>query len=141
MSHDPLDTVLRLRRRAVDDCVVSLAAAIASATGAASVTRAAERSVVAETELASASDGDDSLVEAFAAWLPGAHQRITQARADQDRAEAEVSRCRAGLTACRTALESIEALRDQRRATLEAARAAAEQRALDDRAGTPPDRL
>lgn len=137
MSHDPLETLLRLRRRAVDECLVGLAAGIAAAGGAATVARAAERSIAAEAELAAAQDGEDSLVEAFAAWLPGANQRIAHARAAQDRAEAEVSRCRAELTACRTALETIESLRDQRRDAVEAGRAAAEQRALDDRAGLP----
>ena len=138
MPHDPLETVLRLRRRAVDECLVALAAGIAAATAAASIARAAERSITDETELASTTYGDDSLVDAFAAWLPAANQRVAQARAGQDRAEAEVIRCRAELAVCRTALESIEALRDQRRATLETARAAAEQRALDDHATHPP---
>ncbi len=137
MSHDPLETVLRLRRLAVDASQVALIAGIATATQANDAARAAERSIVDETHRASCPNGDDSLVEALAAWLPAARQRVAQARARHDDTEAEVARCRAELTACRTAFESIEALRDRRLAERESVLAAAEQRSLDDVAARP----
>lgn len=132
MPHDPLETLLRVRRRAVDEGRRSLSVSLAAANVAAEAVRASELDIILETERASDPAGEDSLVEAFAAWLPGARVRVTQALGQQDRQEAEVARCRADLTACRTALESIEQLRDGRLAVAEAARAKHEQRQLDD---------
>ena len=132
MPHDPLETLLRVRRRAVDEGRRALGISLAAATAAANAVRARELEIARETEHANDPNGEDSLVEAFAAWLPGARQRVTQVLADQDRQEAEVARCRADLTACRTALETLEQLRDSRRATLETARAKHDQRQLDE---------
>ena len=76
--------------------------------------------------------GTDQLVEAFAAWLPGARHRAAQARAVHVRMEAEVGRLRAELQASRSALESIEALIAERRAAQAAEQARRWQRDLDE---------
>lgn len=132
MPHDPLSTVLRLRRHAVEEARRGLATNLASAAAAAEAARIAEQSIEHEAVRASDPDGDDSLVEAFAAWLPGARVQATQARALHERREAEVSRCRAELAACRIALETIESLIAQRNG--EAARTTARrmQQSLDE---------
>ena len=112
MPHDTLETVVRLRRRAVDECQVALAVGIAVATSAVSAARASERAIADEMEAASAVHGSRSTA----------------------RAARTVARCRAELAGCRTALETIECLRDRRRAEAQAASAAAERRELDEAA-------
>ncbi len=94
----------------------------------------AEQAIHDEIERASDPSGEDSLVEALAAWLPGARHRATEARARHDRAEAVVARCRASLAASRTALESIEQLQQDRQAAVEQARTHREQLAMDEAA-------
>jgi len=54
------------------------------------------------------------MVEAFAAWLPGARRHAAEARDACERAGAEVARLRAVLTASRAASEAVEALLAQR---------------------------
>lgn len=134
MTHDLLETVLRLRQRAVDNSRRGLAASLAAATVADDAARVAEQDIRHETEIASDPAGDDRLVEAFAAWLPAARQRALQARGWHERQEAEVARCRADLAASRTALETIEQLVADRRAQEQEAAARREQQALDEAA-------
>lgn len=132
MRPEPLDTVLALRRRAVADARQSLAASTEAAAQAAAEARELECRIEAETERACRPEGTDQLVEAFAAWLPGARSAALQARANQERKDAEASRRRAELSACRTALESIEALIAERAAARSQARLRAEQHELDE---------
>lgn len=132
MPVEALDTALALRRRAVAQARQHLAASTQASAASASHARALERQIEAETERASDPGGSDRLVEAFAAWLPGARHAATQARAAQDRQDAETSRLRAELTACRIGLESVEALIAQRESAREQARDRAAQRELDE---------
>lgn len=135
MPNDPLKTVLRLRQRGVDDAKRNLAASLAIAAEAASTLHAAECAIEQEAERASDPDGGDHLVEAFAAWLPGARHRTAQARALHERHEADVGRRRAELAASRTALESVESLLTQCAAIAAADEARRIQHALDEAAG------
>lgn len=132
MRAEPLDTVLGLRRRAVDEARRRLAASTETATQAARQTRERERRIETETERACDNNSSDQLVEAFAAWLPGARHDVVQARTAQDRSDAEVARCRAELAACRTALEAIQTLIAERDAARAELRTRAMQRELDD---------
>lgn len=119
---DPLHTVLRLRRAALDEVRQRLAERVEQAARAHDAIRANTATI--EREMAAASDSgfDDGAVEAFAAWLPGARQRLAQAHAEHERLEAEVGRLRAELAGCRAAAEAVEALiADRRRAAHEAA--------------------
>ena len=137
MPHDPLDAVLRLRQTAVDEARRCLAVSLAAATTAADAARTAEQAIEQEAELASDPDGEDSLVEAFAAWLPAGRHHAAQAHALHERYEAEVSRYRAGLAACRTALETIESLILQRQTDKNRAEDRRMQLALDESARRP----
>ena len=94
----------------------------------------AERLIAAETVAASALDGDDGVVEAFAAWLPGARQRAAQAREACERAQADVSRARAVLSMTRAGVEAVATLAQEQAARLAALAARREQHALDDAA-------
>ena len=129
---DSLDSVRGLRVRAVDEARQTLAAGLAAAAAAHATASDAERVIDEETERASDPRGTDQLVEAFAAWLPGARHRAAQARAVHVRLEAEVGRLRAELQASRSALESIEALIAERRAAQAAEQARRWQRDLDE---------
>ncbi len=138
MAHDPLHTLLAVRRHAVDEGRRALADSLEAAAAAAKAARAAELAITREMQRASSIDGGDNLVEAFAAWLPAARQRAAQAQARHDRQEAEVARCRADLTVCRTALEAIEQLIESRDATRNQERSRRDQAELDDHAASKP---
>ncbi len=114
MKHDPMVTVARIRRLARDEARQGLSRALAAE--AAAIIRAddASRRIADEAAAASSLTGDDAMVEAFAAWLPGARQHAAATRTACERAGAEVSRMRAVLTLSRTAAEAVETLLVQR---------------------------
>lgn len=114
MLRDPIETTLWLRKRAVDEVKRDLARQLTAAAEASAALQEAERTLDDETRRVSSGDGDDSLVEAFAAWLPGARQRVAQAQSASEWHEAEVARTRAELAACRAGLEAIETLISRR---------------------------
>ena len=116
MKHNAIVTVARLRRLARDEAHQVLLCALA--TEAAAIARAddATRRIADETAAASSITGDDAMVDAFAAWLPGARQHAINTRAACERAGAEVGRTRAILTVSRTAAEAVETLLAQRAA-------------------------
>jgi flagellar export protein FliJ len=125
-------TVARLRRRARDEASQGLFRALA--TEAAADVRAADatRQIADETAAASSLSGDDAMVEAFAAWLPGARQHAVNTRAACDRAGAEVSRMRAVLAVSRAAVEAVETLLSQRAEAMAKDHARREQSELDE---------
>lgn len=114
MKHKAIQTVARLRRLALDDASQALSRALAAETIAAARADEATRQIADEAAAASSLTGDDGMVEAFAAWLPGARQHAAEARDACERAGAEVARMRAVLTASRAACEAVEALLTQR---------------------------
>lgn len=134
MRREPLDTVLRLRRHAVDDARRALTDSLVAATAAEMAAHQLQRDIQAETDRAGDVSGDDSMVEAFAAWLPTARQRLDAARSVQERQEAEVARCRAELTASRAAMQAVEGLIAASRAAQAEAREKVAQRGLDEAA-------
>ena len=140
MPHDPLLVLARVRRMAHEEALANLARALAGEAEADDVVKQAERSIAGELEAASALDGGDGVVEAFAAWLPGARQRSAQAREACERAQADVSRARAMLSVTRSGTEAVAAVIAERARLQGAAEARSEQHALDDaargRAGT-----
>lgn len=114
MKHKAIQTVARLRRLALDDASQALSRALAAETMAAARADEATRQIADEAAAASSLTGDDAMVEAFAAWLPGARQHAAEARDACERAGAEVARQRAVLTASRAAYEAVEVLLAQR---------------------------
>jgi len=114
MKHKAIQTVARLRRLALDDASQALSRALAAESAAAARAEEASRQITDEAAAASSLTGTDAMVEAFAAWLPGARQHATEARKACERAGAEVARLRAVLTASRTAYEAVESLLAQR---------------------------
>lgn len=133
MPRDPLSTLIRLRQRALDDAQRTLVDCIAGEARARAVADETERAIARETEAASSTTGSDAVVDAFAAWLPGARLRVEAAHRDLESLQAETTRARAGVAACRTALESVETLQRERREKAEQARERRLQLELDDR--------
>ena len=134
MPYDPLPTLARLRRMAHEEALAALARALQAEGEADDRAKQAERLIATETRAASDPTGDDGVVEAFAAWLPGARGRAAEAREACERAQADVSRARALLAATRAGVEAVTTLIAERSARLAAAAASAEQRVLDDAA-------
>jgi len=114
MKHEAILTVARLRRLALDDASQAVSRALAAEVIAATRADDATQQIADEAAAASSLNGDDAMVEAFAAWLPGARQHAAEAREACERAGAEVARLRAVLTASRTASEAVEMLLAQR---------------------------
>lgn len=132
MKNDPMVTVARLRRLACDEASQGLSRALATEAAADARAADATRQIADETAAASSLMGDDAMVEAFAAWLPGARQHATNTRAACERAGAEVSRMRAILAVSRTAAEAVETLLSQRAEALAKGAARREQAELDE---------
>ncbi len=132
MPRDPLDTLARIRRLANEEALAALACALQIEGKADDLAKQAERIIATELVAAGALDGDDGVVEAFAAWLPGARQRAYQAREACERAQADVARARAVLAMTRAAMEAVATLAKEQAARRAAAAARQEQHALDD---------
>lgn len=135
MARDPLETMLRLRERAVDEARVALARAVAAEAIAEDAARAAEQSIAHEAEQAADPAGGDDLVEAFAAWLPGARVRVAACRAEQERTGVDLNCRRAALAISRSGLEVIETLLRQKREAASERESRAMQQAIDEAAG------
>ena len=132
MAHDPLGSLLRLRRLACDAAKRAVVECLDAETEAGSCAWEAGLAIEREADAAAAGAGGDALVEAFAAWLPGARLRAGQAQALHERRQAETACARAALAASRGALESLETLIARRAAGVAETAARIAQRELDD---------
>ncbi len=132
MGRDPLDTLIRLRRTACEDAQRALVRCLAAEHQAEWAAGEEERSIAREIQAASDPSGSDAVVEALAAWLPGARRRLLETRNQWETLQAETARARAGLVACRAALESIERLQQERRQAAEQVLQRRAQIELDD---------
>lgn len=86
MKHEALVTVARLRRLALDDASQAVSRALAAEAVAATRADDATRQIADEAAAASSLNGDDAMVEAFAAWLPGARHHAAETREMCERA-------------------------------------------------------
>ena len=134
MPPDPLATLARIRRLAHEGALAGLTCALQGEDEADNLAKQAERSIATEIAAAEAVDGDDAVVEAFAAWLPGARRRAAQARDACERAQADVSRARAVLAMTRAGMEAVQTLMEENAARQAAEESRQEQHALDDSA-------
>jgi len=132
MKHDALVTVARLRRLARDEARQGLFRALAAEAAATARADDAMRRIADETVAASSLMGGDAVVDAFAAWLPGARQHAASTRTACERAGAEVGRMRAILAVSRTAAEAVETLLAQRAEALAKDQARRLQAELDE---------
>ena len=132
MTRDPLQTMLRIRREALDEAQTAVADAHRVEQDAAG--RAAAAAAALDQEMKAATDlaaGDDA-VETFARWLPIGRRTLTQARDGHGNATAALDRSRAFLALARAGVRSVECLIDQRRAEARLQEDRREQRMMDE---------
>ncbi len=138
---DPLDTVLRIRRMALDDAVRCMAACLRAedsagqAAKAAKAAKAADAAIEAECESAADLAGEDAAVAAFAAWLPVGRACAAACYAALETAVAETGRARAAMTITRAAAEAASSLADRRAAERKMAVERRAQAVLDEIGG------
>ena len=137
MARDPLPTVLKVRRMALDAAKRDLAASLRLEDAAEQEERAARSSIDEQAEAATRITADDGLVEAFAAWLPRGRARLLQAGQAAERARAETARLRAALSATHAAVRVVEQLIETQDAERAVVAGRKEQAELDEVARRP----
>jgi flagellar export protein FliJ len=108
MTPDPLESLLRLRRLAVDEARRGLADCLRIESQAAQSVAAIEVAIEHETEVATNLASDDAEVEVFAAWLRRIRPKQHAAHAAEAQAEASTAQGRAVLAAARAAVRAVE---------------------------------
>jgi hypothetical protein len=124
MARDPLESVLRIRRMAIDDARRALARNLQEEEIARRRAEAAEALIYREGEIAADLSVGDGAVEAYAAWLPTGRALLQVARIAHEQCSSDVAIARATLTIARAASEAASNL---------LARRTAEQNALLER--------
>jgi hypothetical protein len=132
MARDPLLALVRVRRIALDASRRTLAQCLEAEDKAARARVEVEAAITAERLLAESLEGADSAVEAYAAWLPAARERLRAAVAAQERVAAETARARAAVMVARRTCEAAEDAQARWLAGERAARLRKEQAVLDD---------
>lgn len=132
MREQPLRTLLRLRRIAMDEGRLMLAKCLDREAAAAAAVRAIERSIQTETDLASGLEGSDATVETFALWLRRTRETLATATAALQEAEACTHEARVVLSASRQAVEAVEAELERLEEEERLAAHRREQRTLDE---------
>jgi flagellar biosynthesis chaperone FliJ len=125
-----LPTLIRLRRRALDEAVQDLAESVATETKRRQAVAGLQAQIGHEAALASRDT--DLWNDALGAWLPGARLALQAARESERKAADDTELARASVVAARAELESVETFagREVEAAAALAARAA--QHALDE---------
>ena len=108
MTQDPLESLLRLRRLAVDEARRGLADCLRAESQAAEALAALEAAIERETDVAADLSAGDAEVEAFAAWLRRMRPKQQAAHAAEAQAEAATAQGRAILAAARAAVSAVE---------------------------------
>jgi flagellar export protein FliJ len=129
MTHDPLETLLRLRRLAADEARRGLAECLRAESEAAAAVAAIEAAIERETDAATSLAAGDAEVEAYAAWLRRIRPEQRAAHAAAESAEAATAQARMVLGAARASVLAAEEMLAQHAA---AAEAAAERRAQNE---------
>jgi flagellar export protein FliJ len=135
MSGDPLETLLRMRRLAVDEARRELGACLRAEGEAAQTVAAIEAAIRRETAVATSLATGDAEVEAFAAWLRRIRPRQRAALAAEEAAEAGAVQARAVLGAARAAVRATEQMLEKRAVAMEADAQRQAQREIDEVAG------
>jgi flagellar export protein FliJ len=132
MKHDPVESLLRLRKMAADQARRELAECLRAESEAAAATAAIKAAIARETEAASSLAVGDTEVEAFAAWLRTMRPQQQAAHAAQAAAEAATSEARAVLGAARAAVRAAEAVLEKNSAVAQAEAARKAQNQIDE---------
>ncbi len=132
MARDPLTALLRVRRLALDEARRSLADCLEAEAIAVRSLKKAEAEIVRERATAASLDADDGAVEAFAAWLRVARDRSERAAAAHERVTAETARARGIVALARGSFEAAQAALERKAADERDARQHREQLSLDE---------
>jgi putative NADH-flavin reductase len=108
MSRTSLETLVRIRKLAIEDARRGLATCLQAEDAAASSLRLAEAAIVHEQATAMDLNADDAVVEAFAAWLPKGRQAVAEASRAHVDAGAATVQSRAVVAAARASAEAVE---------------------------------
>lgn len=126
MTQDPLETLLRVRRAAVDEARRGLAECLRVESEASAAVAAIETAIERETDVAANLATSDAEVEAFGAWLRRIRPKQQSAHVAEQQAETATAAARAVLGAARAAVRATEQMLERHAA---AAHAAAERKA------------
>ncbi len=107
MKHNTLTTLLTIRQREVKEAQTALAVMIRQAEDAAERVRTAEARLLNERELALCANSDDTLVEAYAHWLPLGQRALEEARRAERASMTDLAQARSALALARAAQESV----------------------------------
>ena len=137
MRDEPLRTLLRLRRLALDEARLTLATSLAAETEAADLCRSIEEAIRRETDVASRVDaggvlGGPATVEAFALWLRQTLTEQAAASVALTEAEGRTHEARIVLTVARSAVEAVETEIERREGVRRQEGERREQRSLDE---------
>ncbi len=132
MRDEPLRTLLRLRRLALDEARLTLATSLAAETEAADLCRSIEEAIRRETDVASRVDAGDATVEAFALWLRQTLTEQAAASVALTDAEGRTHEARIVLTVARSAVEAVETEIERREGVRRQEGERREQRSLDE---------
>ena len=108
MRRETLAAIVKLRQQAITDAKRQLAIAIADESRAQAKSQEAERQLLREAEAAANVTAGDEVVEAYARWLPTGLQQASAGRLEWEAATVEVNHARATLDAARAAAEMAE---------------------------------
>jgi flagellar export protein FliJ len=137
---DALQTLLRLRRLAMDQAHHGLAESLLQEAEASEAAREIAANIDRETDTVCRLAGDDRIVDNFAAWLRRTRVEQDAAARALLAAETRSQEARAVLAAGRAGVETVEALIEQRKAEREAAAERQEQKVLDEVGRSRPAR-
>ena len=132
MTQDPLESLLRLRRLAVDEARRGLADCLRAECQAAEALAALEAAIERETDVAADLSAGDAEVEAFAAWLRRMRPKQQAAHAAEAQAEAATAQGRAILAAARAAVSAVEDMLAEHTAERKAEAQRQAQREIDE---------
>jgi flagellar export protein FliJ len=132
---DPLETLLRLRRMALDEARRTLADCLREESEATADIRALDDAIDRETNAATDLEADDAAVEAFATWFKRVRQDRASAAEVLSRAETRTQEARAVLTVGQRAARVVEDMLSAQETERREAEAHRDQLAIDEAAG------
>jgi hypothetical protein len=132
MARDPLDTLLRLRRMAVQDRMRGLAASISMEDQACRTFAVHTETMKREIAEARSLMARDARLAGHAAWHPPAAQALTEAGARVVQAGEQTSAARVALGDARGAMRAVELELESRKAEADLGAERIAQHALDD---------
>jgi len=136
MAREPMDVLLTIRQRSVDQARQALAVRLQAETLASAAAGAIDDAILQERRAADRGPRDQQGVEMLAAWLQRMRPRRAAAHHMLSTAAAQTAAARAELAAARSAARAVERLLEERAAAAQVEAEKREQHALDDVART-----